>query len=166
MLKSKTVFRSGLATVSLALLAFAGLQSVTPAQEQKAEKQKSATKKEAAPDEGDGRPVTDLRHFMRGKLSASNKILEGLTTEDMALVREGARALKKMSLSEKWRVNNDAMYKQFSAEFRRVTNDLNTAAEEENLDQATLKWMGMTMTCIECHRFVRNTLVVDRGKFE
>lgn len=118
-------------------------------------------KKEASPDDGDGRPIGDLRQFMRAKLAASNKVLEGLATEDMAMVREGARALNKMSMSEKWRAHNDAMYKQFSSEFQRVTKDLAIAAEEDNLDQATLKWMGATMACIECHRYVRSTLVVD-----
>ena len=140
------------------------IPNVAPSQvkEPDAAPQKSTTK----PDDGDGRPVSDLRQFMRGKLSASNKILEGLTTEDMALVKEGARELNKMSLSEKWRASNDGMYQQFSAEFRRITNDLNSAADDNNLDQATLKWMAATMTCIECHRFVRNTLVVDLGEME
>lgn len=123
-------------------------------------------KAEADDKEGDGRPVGDVRQFMRAKLAASNKVLEGLTTEDMALVREGARALNKMSLSEKWRAHNDVMYKQFSSEFQRVTKDLAMAAEEENLDQAALKWMGATMACIECHRYVRSTLVVDLEKLQ
>lgn len=163
---SKNLLRPTLATLTLTLLLFGAMRSVSSAQgKQKAEQNPVASEK-VEPKKDDGRPVTDLRLFMRKKLAASNKILEGLTTEDMALVREGARALNKMSLSEKFRVNNDAMYKQFSAEFRRVTNDLNTAAEEENLDQATLKWMGTTMACIECHRFVRNTLVVEQGAFK
>lgn len=118
-------------------------------------------KSEAKEPREDGKPIGDLKQFMRTKLAASNKILEGLTTEDMALVREGARVLNKMSLSERWRAHNDAMYKQFSAEFQRVTKDLSMAADEDNLDQAALKWMGATMGCIECHRYVRSTLVVD-----
>lgn len=116
--------------------------------------------------EGDGRVTTNLKEFMRAKLAASNKVLEGLATEDMAMVREGARTLNKMSLSEKWRAHNDVMYKQFSSEFQRVTKDLALAAEQDNLDQAALKWMGATMACIECHRYVRNTLVVDLEKLK
>ena len=59
----------------------------------------------------DGRPITDLRQFMRAELAASNKILEGLTTDDMTLTLEGARTLNKMCRSVKWRVNNTAMDK-------------------------------------------------------
>ncbi|QDT31840.1 hypothetical protein [Thalassoglobus polymorphus] len=162
----KNVHRPGLATLILALLVLGVMRSETPAQENQKKSQEPTQAVAESPKEGDGRPISDLRQFMRGKLKASNKILEGLTTEDMALIQDGAKALNKMSSSEKWRVNNDAMYKQFSAEFRRLTNDLNSAAEAENLDQAALKWMGVTMACIECHRYVRNTLVVDQGAFK
>ena len=143
------------------IVAFGVLQSlsVAEAQNEKDQKKKPAAAEKDAPAEG--RVTTDLKQFMRKKLAASNKVLEGLATEDMDLVREGARTLNKMSLSSKWRAHNDVMYRQFSSEFQRVTKDLEKAADEDNLDQAALKWMGATMACIECHRFVRNTLVVD-----
>lgn len=149
------------AFLACSLVVLGVIQSFSAAEDQaeKAQSKKKSAAAEASQD--DGRVVTDLRQFMRKKLAASNKVLEGLTTEDMALVREGARTLNKMSLSSKWRAHNDVMYKQFSSEFQRVTRDLSQAADEDNLDQAVLKWMGATMACIECHRFVRNTLVVD-----
>lgn len=100
-----------------------------------------------------------LREFMRRKLAASNKILEGLVIEDTRLIREGAQTLNEMSSAEKWRVSNDAMYRQFSTEFRRITQKLDDAAREGNLDQAALKWFDATLSCMECHRFVRGMLV-------
>ncbi len=143
------------------LVALGVLQSFSVAEDQAKKEQGKVKPAEVEDAQKDGRVVTDLKQFMRKKLEASNKILEGLTTEDMALVREGARTLNKMSLSAKWRAHNDVMYKQFSSEFQRVTKDLAQAADDDNLDQAALKWMGATMGCIECHRFVRNTLIVD-----
>ena len=35
------------------------------------------------------------------------------------------------------------------------------AAKEKNIDRAALRWMDTTLSCIECHRFVRNELVVQ-----
>ncbi|MBX3443543.1 MAG: hypothetical protein KF774_14145, partial [Planctomyces sp.] len=84
----------------------------------------------------------------------------GLATEDMEMIASGAKTMHEMSGAEKWRVHNDVLYKQFSTEFRRTTSDLIKAADDRNLDQAALKWMAATMSCIECHRYVRNTLVV------
>lgn len=108
-----------------------------------------------------GRDDIPLRDFMRQKLEASNKILEGLVLEDPALIKEGAGVLNEMSTAEKWRVQNDALYREFSADFRRVTASLVEAADEGNTDQAALKWMDATMSCIECHRYVRGMRVVD-----
>jgi hypothetical protein len=110
-----------------------------------------------------GRQDLPLREFMRKKLDASNKVLEGLVLEDAALVKEGAHALTEMSTAEKWRVSNDAMYRQFSGEFRRITQQLEEAAAKENLDQAALQWMDTTLSCIECHRYVRTVLVTESG---
>ncbi len=103
----------------------------------------------------------ELRDFMHKKLDASNKILEGLVTEDSGLVQAGAEALTKMSTAEKWQVSKNVMYLQFSQEFQRNAEKLVEAAQEKNLDRAALRWMDTTMSCIECHRFVRKELVVQ-----
>lgn len=102
-----------------------------------------------------------LKEFMRAKLQSSNKVLEGLVTDDAAMVKEGAEALHKMSNTERWRVSNDAMYRQFSGEFRRITEQLVDAADKKNMDQAALRWMDATMRCIECHRYVRGVMIAD-----
>ena len=101
----------------------------------------------------------DLSHFMRLKLEASSKLLEGLAIEDYAMIKEGAKQLNKMSTEEKWRVTNDAVYRNFSGEFQQTTKELMDAADNENLDRAALKWMDATMCCIECHRYARGVLV-------
>jgi len=108
-----------------------------------------------------GRDDLPLRDYMRKKLEASNQILEGLCTEDSALVAEGARTLNEMSDSERWRVSNDPMYRQFSGDFRQITQQLAEAAEKKNLDRAALKWMDATMSCIDCHSFVRGIRIAD-----
>lgn len=131
-----------------------------PASAQSQEQPKPPEKPGTARDfDEKGRPPLTLRDFMRKKLEASSLILEGLALEDLKLVEQGARALHEMSAAERWRVHNDAMYRQFSTEFRHATGDLIRAAENDNLDQAALKWMATTMGCIECHRFVRTHLV-------
>lgn len=101
----------------------------------------------------------ELQEFMRRKLSASTEILEGFCVDDMQLVIKGAKQLRAMSEAEAWRVSNDVMYKQFSNEFRQITSDLIKAAEEKNPDRAMLKWVDATVSCLDCHRFVRGMRV-------
>lgn len=102
-----------------------------------------------------------LKSFMRKKLGASNQILEGLCTDDLDLVVKGARELHRMSEAEQWRVKNDAVYKQFSAEFHQITKDLVQAAQENKADRALLKWLDATMSCVDCHQFVRGMRIAD-----
>lgn len=111
-----------------------------------------------------GREDLPLKDYMRKKLAASNQILEGLCTDDNEMVLEGARTLNEMSKSERWRVNNDAMYRQFSSEFREITQQLIAAAEKNNEDRVALKWMDATMSCIDCHNFVRGIRIAASDK--
>ena len=99
--------------------------------------------------------ATELQAFMRKKLEASNQILEGLTTDDLGMVKDGARQLNELSRAERWRVSNDPIYRQFSGDFRETTQQLIKAAEEGNADRAAMKWMDATISCLDCHRFVR-----------
>ena len=118
-----------------------------------------APKSDSGEKKVDEKSSRSLRSFMRAKLSASTKILEGLALENLDLVQEGAVEMNKMSTAEQWRRHDDVLYRQFSAEFRQTTSDLVDAAKDGLLDRAALKWMAATMNCIECHRYVRNKLV-------
>jgi hypothetical protein len=127
----------------------------------------AAGKKDAATAKDDAKPNTGrddlpLKEYMRKKLAASNQILEGLCTEDTELILQGARTLNEMSNSERWRVMNDPMYRQFSGEFREITQQLVAAAEKGNKDRVALKWMDATMSCIDCHNFVRGIRIADK----
>lgn len=117
--------------------------------------------KKSPSDKGDAKndKKQTLSEFMREKLSASNKVLEGLTVEDYDLIKEGAAKLEKLSNAERWRASKDAMYRHHSVEFRRVVRKLSDAADKEDLDAAALAWVGTTMNCIECHKYVRTILV-------
>ena len=81
--------------------------------------------------------------------------MEGLTTEDSELIVKGARTLVDMSAAEKFQVQHDVMYRQFSNDFQRSAKALLDAAEKNKFDTATLKWIDTTMKCMECHKFVR-----------
>ena len=101
-----------------------------------------------------------VRPFMRMKLEASSKILEGLTTENFQMIRDGAQTLHKMSAAEKWRVSNDVLYRQYSTEFNREAERLLEQANGRNLDGATLAWVECTMSCVRCHKHARAIKIV------
>lgn len=114
-----------------------------------------ASQEKKPPKKPDAKLDLDQSEFMRKKLDASNQILEGLVTEDAGLISKGAKVLAEMSTAEKWQVQNNVMYRQFSTEFQQSAKKLVDAAEKENFDLAALRWIDTTMKCMECHKFVR-----------
>lgn len=98
------------------------------------------------------------KEFMRAKLELSQRLLEGLATEDYEfLVAKGTR-LSAMSREAGWRVFENPEYDQQSATFRRHVDSLVKASKEKNLDAATLAYVRMTMSCVDCHKLVRGKL--------
>ena len=105
-----------------------------------------------------------LRKFMRQKLDASNRILEGLVTDNMPLVESGSDVLLKMGREEKWRISNDMLYRRYSTEFTDAVNDMKEKAAANSIDGASLAWIKSTMTCLKCHEWVRNTIIADNAE--
>ncbi|MBS0260781.1 MAG: hypothetical protein JSS02_02395 [Planctomycetes bacterium] len=136
-----------------------------------AEDDKAAKKDEKAAaqakDDADKKPAPKkvaMKLFMRKKLEASQNILEGLAVEDFDMIATGARQLKTTSAAAEFMVVNDPMYAQHADEFRRIADKLEKSAKEKRLDGATLAYVDMTMSCVECHKFVRNILLAEKAK--
>lgn len=96
-----------------------------------------------------------LSGFMRKKLGASSQVLEGLTTEDAELIRQGTTTLLEMSKAEMWNVLADEDYREFNRDYRSSVRKLQEAAAKENFDNATLQWLDTVKSCVECHKYVR-----------
>ena len=103
-----------------------------------------------------GKDQLSLSDFMRKKLEASSRILEGITTEDAELVKGGADTLLEMSKAEVWNVLTDNDYREFNRDFRSSVQKLKVAAEKGNFDNATLQWIDSVKGCVECHKYVRS----------
>lgn len=117
---------------------------------------------EAPRQQNDGKPQKSaLAVFMRQKLNHSNDIMEGLLVEDARMITKAAERLKKMSDAEEWRVSNDMMYRNHSEDFRRAVDKLIVAAKGKSIDRAALASFDVTLSCIDCHRYVRSVLIAE-----
>ncbi|MCR9118689.1 MAG: hypothetical protein NXI22_17265 [bacterium] len=105
----------------------------------------------------------NIEVFMRVKLAHSQKVLEGLATEDYDQIAKHAQDMSLISQAAQWQVIQTPEYARRSAEFRREVDALMTAAKKKNLDGATLAYLKVTMNCIECHKYVRG---VREASFE
>src|SRR6516165_1501127 len=74
--------------------------------------------------------------LMRKKLKHSQLILEGVALGDFKKISENADEL-------------------ISNQFRDNAGDLIKKAKDKNLDGAALAYVDLTLTCVKCHKYVR-----------
>ena len=94
------------------------------------------------------------------KLEYSKLVLEGLTMENYATIIKNAKALKTLSEAAEWEVPtipNAGEYIVFTSEFQRLADELARKAADKNMDGATLAYLRLTMNCVNCHKYVRQT---------
>jgi hypothetical protein len=101
---------------------------------------------------GDPKKVDDL---MQRKLLHSQKLLEGIALGNFALITKQAEELIQISKTAEWRAVKSPQYELRSNEFRRTAETLIDKAKDKNLDGAVLAYMDMTMTCVKCHKHLR-----------
>lgn len=101
---------------------------------------------------GEADKVDDL---MRKKLDHSQKVLEGIALNDFDKIARHAEELIAVSKLAEWRVLKTPQYELHSNDFRRIADTIVREAKAKNLDGATLAYVDLTLTCVKCHKYVR-----------
>ena len=98
--------------------------------------------------------------LMQRKLAESQKVLEGLALNDFEKIAKHAEELIEISKLAGWRVVKTPRYELYSNDFRRTAEDLVQKAKDRNLDGAALSYVELTLTCVKCHKHVREERMV------
>lgn len=106
-------------------------------------------------------PKITTREVMKAKLESSQKVLEGIATENFVTVSTHAQRLVALSQVAGWQARQTPEYKQYTAEFRRHAEALQKAARSENVDAASVAWFQLTISCVNCHRHIRGMRTVS-----
>ena len=111
----------------------------------------------------DSKKVSEL---MRKKLQHAQKVLEGIALNDFDKILEHADGLMQVSKEVEWKVVKTPRYEVQSNEFRRAVEILQEKATQKNLDGAALGYVELTLTCVKCHKYVREARMtrLDRGQ--
>ena len=92
---------------------------------------------------------------MERKLEHSQKVLKGIALADFDMIGKNAEELIQASKDAEWKALKTPRYAIYSNDFRQAAEALAEKAQAKNLDGATLAYMEMTMTCVKCHKHVR-----------
>jgi hypothetical protein len=95
--------------------------------------------------------------LMKRKLTASQKVLEGLAVIDFKAIAQNAEELIAISKEAEWKVIKSPRYEVYSNDFRRIADDLVKQSNEKNVDAAALSYVELTLTCVKCHKHVRES---------
>jgi cytochrome c556 len=95
--------------------------------------------------------------WMKQKLSASQNILAGLTKGDFEAIDKNAQSMLVVEYLEKWLRADTPGYNMKLKDFEYANKSLRLAAREKNLDGATIAYIQLTLSCVHCHKLVRDT---------
>jgi hypothetical protein len=99
----------------------------------------------------------ELAELMKRKLENAQKVLEGIALNDFDGISKHADELILISKQAEWRVRKTPRYEMYSNEFRRSAAELVENAKQKNLDGAALAYVDLTLTCVKCHKRVRES---------
>ncbi len=100
--------------------------------------------------------------LMQAKLAHSQKILEAILTSDFALLEQESNALGQVTKSPAWSVFYNPEYTRQSGAFLRAIDDLRDAAKGADLDGAASSYVSLTLSCFQCHRYMKNRRIAMR----
>ena len=104
----------------------------------------------------------ETKILMRVKLEHSQRVLEGLVTQDFAAIEKSADALSEISLTpppdlgKAGDKSDEQVYEHFRMEFARLTGQLKRHASRKNLEATAYVQQNLTATCIACHDYIRD----------
>ena len=111
---------------------------------------------------GQGTKPEKMAPLMERKLQEAQKVLEGVAINDFDKIARHAEGLIVISKTAEWRAVKTPQYEVFSNEFQRTAGDLVKHAKEKNLDAAALSYVELTLTCVKCHKHVREVRMSRR----
>jgi hypothetical protein len=101
-------------------------------------------------------PAKEASIWMRQKVQASQAVLSGLARADFQAIGQNAAAMGVMEYFEKWQQADSPDYRTQLRLFEFADRELIRAAREKNIDAATLAFNQLTVSCVNCHKIVRD----------
>lgn len=95
-----------------------------------------------------------LQALMRKKLTYSENALAGIVRDDFPAIAKNAVALRDLGRRQ-WLQDETPAYREQLKVFWFASEELARAAEEKNGDGAALAFVQMTLSCVNCHKYLK-----------
>lgn len=105
-------------------------------------------------------PAVD--RVMRKKLEVSQKILEAMVTSRWSDLEARTRDLEDLTNDPAWQVLTAPEYATHSKAFRKSVLALHEAAAKRDLEATPKAYIAVTLSCVECHRYLARSRIAER----
>jgi hypothetical protein len=107
----------------------------------------------------------NLRSVMRGKLTSTQQLLEGVVTANFTIVDQSADRLAQISYTEvaSWQSNAQPEYLKQASAFVKAVQGIRKASADRNSGAVTDEYMNLVNSCVSCHSYVRRIKPIRLG---
>jgi len=113
----------------------------------------------AAPRQG-----PELNNVMRDKLVHAQQILEAVVTSDWTALETHSREMEQLTRDPRWMVLKFPEYGRHSSAFVQTVQALHRAAAQRDLENTPKAYVAMTLSCVECHRYLARARLAEPGR--
>ncbi len=99
--------------------------------------------------------TNSVQVMMQDKLSHSQMILKGMTTENFDLILQNTKLLGLISKATVWHKSDNEDFRRHAANFQESVNFMEEQAKNKNLEGVTMGYMRLVFNCLHCHNLVR-----------
>jgi hypothetical protein len=103
-----------------------------------------------------------LDRLMAKKLVCAQKILEAVVTSRWADLEAQTKALEALTRDPAWLVLNAPEYARHSNHFVEATRTLHDAAAKRDLEETPQAYIGLTLSCVQCHRYLARSRIAAK----
>jgi hypothetical protein len=103
-----------------------------------------------------------LDRLMRAKLYSSQKILEAVVTSRWAELDTRSRELEVLTNDPAWTMLKAPEYVRQSDGFRTAVRALREASAKRDLEATPKAYAAMTLSCVECHRYLARSRLAGK----
>ncbi len=104
-----------------------------------------------------------LRRVMRDKLAHSQQLLGAVVTSDWLTIEQHATALRALTSEPGWAVLKTPEYARQTLTFANAVDDLLEAAHDHDGEATPLAYVSVTLSCVQCHRYVARARLADQN---
>jgi len=103
---------------------------------------------------------------MQQKLVLTQNLLEAVATEDFDAARTNSEQLSQLTRDAAWLADRSPAFRRQSAEFERAAHLLGELAKKKHTSGTTLGFLHVTLSCIQCHRYLRDESGLELGELK